>query len=133
GDPRVVLYSTYEHPLYPYWEGIPGAGNLVDVALPPGAGGAEFRAAVNERWFAAMLRQQPQLILVSAGFDAHAEDPLADLRLSDEDYAWVAAQILQVAQRCCPGRVVAMLEGGYALPALGRSVESFLQPFLAPA
>ncbi|HWY24293.1 MAG TPA: histone deacetylase family protein, partial [Nevskia sp.] len=81
GDPRVVLYSTYEHPLYPYWNGIPGARNLVDVALPPGAGSDAFRTAVSERWLPAMLEQKPQMILVSAGFDAHVEDPLADLRL----------------------------------------------------
>jgi acetoin utilization deacetylase AcuC-like enzyme len=130
-DPRVVMYSTYEHPLYPYWEGIPGATNLVDVALPPGAGGEAFRAAVSERWFGAMLQQRPQLILVSAGFDAHAEDPLADLRLGYDDYAWVAARIQEVAEHCCPGRVVAMLEGGYSLHALARSVEHFLQPFLS--
>jgi len=131
GDPRVVLYSIYEHPLYPYWEGIPGAANLVDVALPPGAGGGTFRAAVSERWFPAMLEQRPQLILVSAGFDAHAEDPMADLRLGYDDYSWVAARIQEVAERCCPGRIVAMLEGGYSLHALARSVERFLQPFLS--
>lgn len=130
GEPRVVLYSTYQDPLYPYWEGLPGAANLVDVALPRGSGGAAFRAAVEERWLKPMLEQEPQLILVSAGFDAHAEDPLADLRLGYEDYAWVAARIQDVAERCCPGRVVAMLEGGYALHALARSVEHFLRPFL---
>lgn len=130
-DPRMVLYSTYEHPLYPYWDGIPGANNLVDVALPPGAGGEAFRAAVSERWLPAMLEQQPQMILVSAGFDAHAEDPLADLRLGYDDYSWVAARIQEVAEQCCPGRIVAMLEGGYSLHALARSVERFLQPFLS--
>ncbi len=130
GEPRVVLYSTYQHPLYPYWEGLPGAANLVDVALPRGAGGADFRAAVEARWFGPMLEQAPQLILVSAGFDAHAEDPLAGLRLGYDDYAWVAARIRDVAERCSQGRVVAMLEGGYALHALARSVEHFLRPFL---
>ncbi|HWY24717.1 MAG TPA: histone deacetylase family protein [Nevskia sp.] len=131
GDPRVVLYSTYEHPLYPYWNGIPGAHNLVDVALPPGAGSEAFRAAVSERWLPAMLEQKPQMILVSAGFDAHVEDPLADLRLGYDDYSWVAARIQEVAEQCCPGRIVAMLEGGYSLHALARSVERFLQPFLS--
>lgn len=129
-DPRVVLYSTYQDPLYPYWEGIPGAANLVDVALPQGTDGAAFRAAVSQRWLAPMLEQKPQLILVSAGFDAHAEDPLAGLRLGYQDYEWIAIQIQQVAEQCCPGRVVAMLEGGYALHALARSVEHFLRPFL---
>jgi acetoin utilization deacetylase AcuC-like enzyme len=130
GDPRVVLYSTYQDPLYPYWEGIPGAANLVDVPLPRGTDGKAFRAAVSERWLVPMLAQKPQIILVSAGFDAHAEDPLAGLRLGYEDYAWIAARIQEVAEQCCPGRVVAMLEGGYALHALARSVEHFLRPFL---
>ncbi len=131
GDPRVVLYSTYQHPLYPYWESRANQANRVDVALPPGAGSEEFRSAVRSRWLGRMLEQKPQLILVSAGFDAHAEDPLADLRLGYDDYSWIAAQIQDVAERCCPGRVVATLEGGYSLHALARSVERFLQPFLS--
>ncbi len=130
-DPRVVMYSTYEHPLYPYWNGIPGARNLIDVPLPPGSGSEAFRAAVSEHWLGAMLEQKPQMILVSAGFDAHVEDPLADLRLGYDDYSWVAARIQEVAEQCCPGRIVAMLEGGYSLHALARSVERFLQPFLS--
>jgi len=130
GDERVRLYSTYQHPLYPYWESLAGVDNLIDVALRPGAGSREFRAEVGARWLGPMLQQRPQMILVSAGFDAHAEDPLGDLRLGDEDYSWMAAQIRQVADTCCPGRVVAMLEGGYALQALARSVECFVRPFL---
>ena len=132
GDERVVLYSTYQYPLYPYWQS-PDLDNLIDAALPPHAGSAQFRAAVSERWIPRMMQQQPQLILVSAGFDAHAEDPLGGLQFSYEDYAWVAGQILEVAEACCPGRVVATLEGGYSLHALARCVEQFLQPFLAPA
>jgi len=131
GDERVKLYSTYQHPLYPYWESRSDADNLVDVALPPGADSQEFRAAVSACWLGAMMQQKPQMILVSAGFDAHAEDPLGDLRLGYDDYSWVAAQIQQIAENCCPGRVVAMLEGGYSLHALPRSVERFLQPFLS--
>ena len=131
GDERVRLYSTYQHPLYPYWESRSDTTNLIDVALPPGAGSKEFRAAVSACWLGAMMEQKPQMILVSAGFDAHAEDPLGDLRLGYDDYSWVAAQIQQIAENCCPGRVVAMLEGGYSLHALPRSVERFLQPFLS--
>jgi acetoin utilization deacetylase AcuC-like enzyme len=130
GDDRVKLYSTYQHPLYPYWESRSDITNLIDIALPPGAGSREFRAAVSGGWLGAMMEQKPQMILVSAGFDAHAEDPLGGLRLGYDDYSWVAAQIQQIAESCCPGRVVAMLEGGYSLHALARSVERFLQPFL---
>jgi acetoin utilization deacetylase AcuC-like enzyme len=130
-DPRVWLYSTYQHPLYPYWKGKPGAPHLVDVPLPPGAGSAEFRAAVQQRWKPTLLEQRPQMILVSAGFDAYVEDPMGDLRLGYDDYSWVAAQIQDVAETCCPGRIVATLEGGYAPHALARCVERFLQPFLS--
>lgn len=130
GDERVWLYSTYQHPLYPHWAGAPHAVNLVDSPLRPYAGSAEFRQAVTGQWLPALERQKPQLILVSAGFDAHAEDPLADLRLGYDDYAWIAARIQQLAEAHCPGRIVAMLEGGYELHALARSVERFLQPFL---
>lgn len=130
GDERVWLYSTYQSPLYPGWQGRPDCLNLVDLPLPPGAGSAEFRAAVERGWLGAMRAQRPELIVVSAGFDAHAEDPLGDLQLEDEDYSWMARQILAISEECCPGRVVAMLEGGYALPALARSVECFLRPFL---
>lgn len=131
GDPRVWLYSTYQHPLYPYWQGRPGAAHLVDVPLPPGAGSAAFRMAVQERWKPALLEQRPQLILISAGFDAYSGDPLGDLRLGYDDYSWVGAQIQAIAETCCPGRIVATLEGGYELHALARCVERFLQPFLS--
>lgn len=129
-DPRVGLYSTYQHPLYPQWTGAPRATHLVDVPLRAYSGGEAFRAAVTEHWLPALERQKPQLILVSAGFDAHAQDPLGDLRLGYEDYRWIGALIRDLAEHCCEGRVVASLEGGYELHALARSVEFFLQPFL---
>ena len=129
-DARVLLCSTYQHPLYPNWTGAPGAPNLVDVPLPPFSGGAAFRAAVTEKWLPRLESFQPELLLVSAGFDAHAQDPLADLRLSTDDFRWIGAVTLGVAEACCHGRVVATLEGGYNLDALARSVCAFLQPFL---
>lgn len=129
-DPRVSMYSTYQHPLYPNWRGAPASTHLVDAPLPAGAGSEAFRAAVTERWLPALERQQPQMILVSAGFDAHAQDPLADMRLSYDDFHWVGAVLRDVAAECSQGRVVATLEGGYDLHALARSVESFTQPFL---
>lgn len=130
GDPRVRLLSTYQHPLYPAWSGAPEAPNLVDVPLPPYAGSTAFRDAVANHWLPALETQRPELILVSAGFDAHQEDPLADLRLQHDDFAWIGSVIHEVAAACCDGRVVATLEGGYELQALGRSVEHFLRPFL---
>ena len=130
GDDRVVLYSTYQHPLYPHWHAPPDATNLVDVPLPAQSGGTAFRDAVANHWLPRLQQQRPELILVSAGFDAHLADPLGDLRLRTDDYAWVGGVIRDVAAQCCDGRVVATLEGGYDLDALARSVEAFLSPFL---
>jgi acetoin utilization deacetylase AcuC-like enzyme len=129
-DPRVLLCSTYQHPLYPAWTGAPDAPNLVDAPLPAYAGSTAFRDAVANRWLPAIERHRPELILVSAGFDAHQDDPLADLRLQTGDFGWVGSVIHEVAAACCGGRVVATLEGGYEPHALARSVERFLRPFL---
>jgi acetoin utilization deacetylase AcuC-like enzyme len=130
GDARVLLLSTYQHPLFPGWVGAPDAPNLVDVPLAAHSGSTAFRAAVANQWLPALERQQPELVLVSAGFDAHQDDPLGELRLRSVDFGWVAGVIRDVAEQCCDGRVVATLEGGYELHALARSVEQFLHPFL---
>ncbi len=129
-DPRVLLLSTYQHPLYPNWTGIADAPHVVDVPLRAHADGPAFRAAVVQHWLPALERHRPELLLVSAGFDAHADDPLGDLRLRYEDYRWVSNLIRDVAAATAKGRVVATLEGGYDLPALARSVEAFLTPYL---
>ncbi|WP_420465410.1 histone deacetylase family protein [Panacagrimonas sp.] len=128
-DPRVWMYSTYQQRLYPHWRGAPDVAHLIDASLPGGAGSEALRTAVTQTWLPALQRQQPQLILVSAGFDAHAADPLADLHLSFDDFRWLGQVLREVAADCCEGRVVATLEGGYDLHALARSVESFVQPF----
>lgn len=130
-DPRVLVCNTYQSPLYPYWESDPGNVHLVDVALKPGADGAAFRAAVEQRWWPALEAHAPQLIFVSAGFDAHAADPLAHLRLQEEDYTWIGAQLRQKARDYCNGHIVASLEGGYDLQALAHSTAAFLGPFLS--
>ncbi|GAC1633839.1 MAG: histone deacetylase family protein [Nevskia sp.] len=129
-DPRVLLCSTYQDPLYPGWNAAHGIAHLVDAALRPGAGSQEFRAAVERIWQPALAKHAPQLILVSAGFDAHADDPLAQLRLADADFAWIGTRIRDWSREWCGGRVVATLEGGYDLDALGRAVEHFLRPFV---
>jgi acetoin utilization deacetylase AcuC-like enzyme len=122
GDPHVLMASTFQHPFYPY-SGTEGpAANMVNVPLRAGAGSKEFRAAVQEAWIPALEGFKPELIIFSAGFDAHVEDDMAMLRLSDADYAWVTEQVKAVAERHAQGRMVSMLEGGYALSALGRSV-----------
>jgi acetoin utilization deacetylase AcuC-like enzyme len=129
-DPRVLMCSTYQDPLYPYWAGKGTVRHLIDVSLPPGADGALFRDAVAANWLPALQRFQPQIILVSAGFDAHRADPLAQLRLTEDDFRWIGRVIRDVAAACAGNRVVATLEGGYDVDALARSVEAFLLAFL---
>jgi len=121
-DPRVLMASTFQHPFYPYSGTDDPSPNMVNVPLRAGAGSKQFRAAVSEAWLPALEAFQPQLVLFSAGFDAHAEDDMAMLSLTDQDYAWVTREVKAVADRHTGGRVVSMLEGGYALSALGRSV-----------
>ena len=121
GDERVLMVSTFQHPFYPYSGTERPARNMVNVPLAAGAGSREFREAVREAWVPALDAFSPQLILFSAGFDAHAEDDMAMLRFSDLDYGWVTEQMGAVAERHAGGRMVSMLEGGYSLSALGRS------------
>lgn len=121
-DPRVLMVSTFQHPFYPYSGTDMPARNMVNVPLAAGAGSREFRAAVREAWVPALEAFAPQLVLFSAGFDAHVEDDMAMLRLGDSDYAWVTAQVKDIAERHAGGRMVSLLEGGYALSALARSV-----------
>jgi acetoin utilization deacetylase AcuC-like enzyme len=126
-DARVLVCNTYQYPLYPFWADGGGAAHIVDAPLHPRAGGAEFRAAVEARWQPALEKHQPELILVSAGFDAHRDDPLAQLNLLEDDYRWIGARIRDWSERSANGRVVATLEGGYSLKALGSSVVAFLE------
>jgi acetoin utilization deacetylase AcuC-like enzyme len=121
GDERVLMASTFQHPFYPYSGTERPASNMVNVPLPAGAGSREFRQAVQQEWMPALNDFAPQLIIFSAGFDAHAEDDMAMLRFGDADYGWVTEQLKSVAERHAGGRMVSMLEGGYALSALGRS------------
>jgi acetoin utilization deacetylase AcuC-like enzyme len=126
-DPHVLMASTFQHPFYPYSGTEDPAPNMVNVPLAAGSGSREFREAVRESWTPALEAFKPQLVLFSAGFDAHAEDDMAMLRFSDTDYAWVTQQVKAVADRHAGGRMVSMLEGGYALSALGRSVVQHLR------
>jgi acetoin utilization deacetylase AcuC-like enzyme len=126
-DPRVLVCNTYQYPLYPFWADGGGADHIVDAPLHPLAGGREFREAVTAKWRPAIDKFAPELILVSAGFDAHRDDPLANLELLEDDYRWIGTQIRDWAETHAGGRVVATLEGGYALPALGSSVVAFLE------
>jgi len=120
-DPRVMFCSTFQHPYYPFCGADSGSDHVINVPLPAMTGSEGFRAAVERFWMPALARFEPQLIFVSAGFDAHREDPLAHLRLEDEDYDWVTRRIVQVAERHAGGRIVSTLEGGYNTASLARS------------
>ncbi len=125
-NPGVMMVSIFQHPFYPY-SGIAGRSErMVNIPLAAGSGGEIFRETVSRFWIPALDQFKPQMLFVSAGFDAHQDDDLASLNLVEEDYAWVTEKIGKVAQKYANGRIVSALEGGYALPALGRSVAAHL-------
>jgi len=127
GDQRILFCSTFQHPFYPYSGAEPSADNIINVPLAAGAGGTEFYRAVQRHWLPALDRFAPQLVLVSAGFDAHRADNMAGLTFVESDYAWVTTELRRVANDSASGRIVSSLEGGYDLQALARSVEAHLR------
>jgi acetoin utilization deacetylase AcuC-like enzyme len=126
-DERVVMTSIFQHPFYPYSGTEDVAPNMANVPLPAGSGGKALREAVEKVWMPVLQRHEPQMIFLSAGFDAHVEDDMGGLCFTDADYTWVTARIKEVADTCAGGRIVSVLEGGYALSALGRSVVAHLK------
>lgn len=133
GDPDLFFASTHQWPLYP---GTGGAGergvanNILNAPLPARSGSDDFRALMAEMILPAVEKFAPEFILISAGFDAHRLDPLADMRLDSGDYGWVTEQIARVAARCAKGRVVSTLEGGYNLNALANSVQAHVRALM---
>jgi acetoin utilization deacetylase AcuC-like enzyme len=130
GDERVLMLSTFQSPLYPYCGEQPLSSNIISVPLAPYSGSDALRAAVREQWLPAMDRFKPEMIFVSAGFDAHQDDDMSHLAWTDRDYAWVTRQLVVQANRHAGGRMVSVLEGGYDLPALARSVEQHVRELL---
>ena len=130
-DERVMLCSSFQHPFYPGTGA--NSGNLHIIATPLAArtSGSQFRQAIDATWWPALEQFQPELIIISAGFDAHADDPLASLALHEEDFAWITERIRQVANRYAQGRIVSALEGGYNLAALGRSTVAHVSALLS--
>ncbi|MDG1280707.1 MAG: histone deacetylase family protein [Pseudorhodobacter sp.] len=123
-EPRALFISSHQRPLYPgsgASSETGSAGQILNLPLREGSGRAEMRRAYSELAFPRIAAFQPELILISAGFDAHADDPLAGLLWEDEDFGWITREICKLAQTHCAGRVVSVLEGGYDLDALGRS------------
>ncbi len=123
GDDRVLMASTFQTRLYPFNGEQAKGPNMCNVPLPPYSDGRAMREAVRARWIPALLAFAPQIVFVSAGFDAHRDDELAQLGWRDDDYAWVSSQLVEVAETCAQGRMVSVLEGGYDIAALARCVE----------
>ena len=127
GDPRVLMAGIFQHPFYPYCGADNPAPNMCNVPLPAGTRGDDFRQVVYDIWLPRLREFKPEMIFISAGFDAHYEDDMASLGLVESDYAWVTEQIKQIAGEFGKGRIVSLLEGGYVLSALARSVTTHIK------
>ncbi|MBL8342998.1 MAG: histone deacetylase family protein [Rubrivivax sp.] len=127
GDDRVLMVSFFQHPLYPYSGAVPKGTNMINLPLPPYTRGPAMREAVQRQWLPALEEFRPQMIFISAGFDAHREDDLGQMGLVEADYEWITRQLVELANRYAQGRIVSCLEGGYNLGALARSVAAHLR------
>ncbi len=132
-DANLFYASTHQFPLYPGTGAASetGVGNIVNVPLPPMAGSREFRLAVSREILPALDAFRPEMVLISAGFDAHKSDPLAQLLLEESDYTWITEQLLEIARHHAGGRVVSTLEGGYDLAALGASTAAHVRVLMS--
>jgi len=122
GDDEILMVSTFQHPLYPYLGDVPKGTNMLNVPLPARTRGDLMRQVVTERWLPALDHFRPQMIFISAGFDAHRDDDMANLGWVEKDYAWITARLMEIAHKHSHDRVVSVLEGGYSLQALASSV-----------
>ena len=130
GEPRVLFCSSFQHPMYPHSGFDTDEPNIVNIPLPSRTDGGGFREAVESKWLPVLKKFKPQLVMISAGFDAHAEDDMANMNLREFDYAWITRKLCEIADDHCGGKVVSLLEGGYSLPALARSVAVHIKAFL---
>jgi acetoin utilization deacetylase AcuC-like enzyme len=127
GDSRILMVSFFQHPLYPYSGGVPKGDNMVNLPIPAYTRGGALRELIDAMWMPRLEDFAPQMIFISAGFDAHREDELGQLGLVEADYAWITQRLKMVAERHSKGRIVSCLEGGYSLSALSRSVAAHLR------
>ncbi len=128
---RVIMASFFQHPFYPGTGTEHPAPNMFNVPLSAGSGGAAARSALEKHWLPALHEFRPQMLLISAGFDAHREDLLGGMALVEDDYAWMTRELMKVAAAHAQGRIVSMLEGGYNLSALGRSAVAHVKALAA--
>lgn len=129
-ESRVLFCSSFQHPFYPHTPFADEPGHIVNAPLPAGCDGEAFQQAITTRWLPALEAFAPELILISAGFDGHLEDDMAQFALIESDYAWITVELRKLAERHASGRIVSILEGGYALEALGRSVTQHIQALM---
>jgi acetoin utilization deacetylase AcuC-like enzyme len=128
---QVLFCSSFQHPFYPYTDLNFRAPNVIHAPIPAGLGSEAFRVAVDEEWLPALARFAPQMLFISAGFDGHRDDEMSQLCLTEDDYAWVTRVLHAVAAEHADGRIVSVLEGGYDLSALARSVRAHLDVLLS--
>ena len=124
---QVLMVGIFQHPFYPYSGTDAPADNMLNVPLPSGTDGEEFRQVVHDVWLPRLRQFKPEMILISAGFDAYYEDDLGGMKLNEMDFVWVTEQLKQIAEETAKGRLVSMLEGGYVLSALARSVAAHIK------
>ncbi|MBV2218608.1 MAG: histone deacetylase family protein, partial [Diaphorobacter sp.] len=127
GDPRALMVSIFQHPFYPYCGDQEPASNMLNVPVPAYTKGMEVRDIVDMVWMPRLESFKPEMIFVSAGFDAHREDDMGQLSLNEQDYAWITMRVKDVARRFARGRIVSCLEGGYMMGPLARSVEAHVR------
>jgi acetoin utilization deacetylase AcuC-like enzyme len=127
GDSRALMVGFFQHPFYPFTGEASRADNMVNLPVPAYTKGMEIRELIEMSWIPRLEEFKPQMIFVSAGFDAHREDDLGQLRLNEADYTWITMRVKDIARRYASGRIVSSLEGGYNLSALARSVEAHLR------
>ncbi len=127
GDDRILMVSFFQHPFYPHSGFDSPDDNMVNLPMPAYTKGPAVREKIEQHWIPRLEEFKPQMIFISAGFDAHREDDLGQMGLVEQDYAWITQRIKDVARRHAKGRIVSSLEGGYNLSALGRSVESHIR------
>jgi acetoin utilization deacetylase AcuC-like enzyme len=127
GDDRVLMVSFFQHPFYPFSGVEKPAANMVNVPVPAYTKGMDVRELIETYWVPRLEEFKPEMIFISAGFDAHREDEMGQMGLTEQDYSWITHRVRQIALRHAQGRIVSCLEGGYDLSALGRSVEAHLR------
>ncbi|GAB3480026.1 histone deacetylase family protein [Marinomonas epiphytica] len=133
GDSGIFYGSSYQHPFYPYSDPGKSHDNILHIPLEAGTGSNEFRQAISTQLIPALHQYEPELLLISAGFDAHKADPMGQLRLEDQDFTWITQELMKVAECYSQGRIVSILEGGYDLDALGRAACCHIRALLKMA